>query len=176
MIVSIQLSKAGGRAAARQMKTLALIALAMLVAACGGDATGPAVLTGGTMSATVDGAAWTANTSVGAARNGQFIGLAGVSGMGGSQTTISMGFPDALGTFTATTAVGINANFSVAGTGALWQALGIGAIVGSITVTVTELTAERVRGTFSFTAPPVASTVATGTKTVTSGSFDARFQ
>jgi hypothetical protein len=48
--------------------------------------------------------------------------------------------------------------------------------IGSGSVTIASITATTAKGTFSFTAPAVDGTGATGTKVVTEGTFDLKFQ
>lgn len=120
----------------------------------------------GSLSATVDGSSWSA-ANVAAVRSSGFVGIgAGASDL----STISFAFPDHTGTFTVAGQDGTNASYITGGK--TWTAtFGTG---GSGTITVTALDASHVAGTFSFTAPGL-SGGATGTKTVTNGTFDIDF-
>jgi hypothetical protein len=157
----------------RQLRALGLAAGLALAAACGGDSTGPGNTGDAAVRARVDGANW-ASLAASAVRANGFVGI-GANAANGS--TMGLGFPDATGTYTMTTTVGLNASYGILATGELWMAVGLGAqnAVGSGTVVVTELTAERVRGTFNFVAPASQGSGATGTRTVTEGTFDVRF-
>jgi hypothetical protein len=134
---------------------------------CGGDNTGPNNGgNNGSLSATVDGSNWSGVT-VAATRTNGFVGV----GAGKSDgSTIAFAFPDHTGTFQAAGQDGTNANYTSGGK--TWSAVfGTG---GSGTITVTTLSATRVAGTFSFTLVAL-SGGATGTKTVTNGTFDIEF-
>lgn len=141
---------------------------AAMALGCGGDGnTGPNNgANNGSMSATVDGSGWSAS-NVAATRTAGFVGV----GAGASDaSTISFAFPDHTGTFTVGGQDGTNASY-ISG-GKSWSAVfGSG---GSGTITVTTLSATRVAGTFSFVAPASAGG-ATGSKTITNGSFDIEF-
>ncbi len=152
-------------------KRMRVAALALAGAAwlgCGGgDNTGPNNQTGDhTMSASVDGSSWSALNAA-AARNNGFVG---VGASASDLSTISFAFPDHTGTFQVGGQDGTNASF-ISGGKSWTAAFGTG---GSGTITVTTLTATRVSGTFSFVAPAL-SGGATGSKTVTNGSFDVEF-
>jgi hypothetical protein len=142
-------------------------ACAVLGTACGGgdNPTGPGNTS---MTAKVDGNTWRATVGVAAVRQAGFIGIGGSAADG---STISFAFPDnGTGTFQVAGTDGTNANYIKSGQG--WTAaFGSG---GSGTITVTSVTATRVGGTFSFVAQGI-SGGATGTKTVTNGSFDIAF-
>lgn len=153
-----------------------LVALVLLTA-CGGDGgdgpNGPGAE--GTMTARVNGASWSANSGVLALRINNFISI---TGSVGSTSNITIAFPDeGAGTYSIPGAVGMNMNYSLFGPNHLWQALGLGPSdgLGSGSLTVTTLTAERVAGTFQFTAPAAQSSGATGQAVVTEGAFNIRF-
>jgi hypothetical protein len=147
-----------------------------LLTACGGDG-GPLepVATDNSITATVDGSPWNGSSTALAMRSSGFIS---VTGTVASNTYIAFAFPDGgPGTYSIPNAVGMNFNYGEYSTGRLWQALGMGTLggVGAGSVTVTTLTAERVAGTFQFTAPAAASSGATGTRTITNGAFNVRY-
>ncbi len=126
------------------------------------------------MTATIDGQAWSAGSSVTA---GQFAPLSGgylILGTG-SGAVASMTFTLNLITRTGTYPLGVDGatvqgGFAgvTAGTGGTWLTAFSGA-AGSISITT--LTTTRIAGTFSFTAD--GSGAATGTKSITNGEFDA---
>ena len=126
----------------------------------------------GTMSARIDGAAWTAvAVSVGVNTNGLIISGANSSG---TPIAVAIGMSRQQGTGTQT--FGSNANALgtlTVGTGS-WSATGLQGIGGTGSVTLTTLTANRAAGSFAFNAPPLAGG-ATGTKVVTAGVFDVTF-
>jgi hypothetical protein len=153
------------------------VLLVAFVAACGDSGpTAPAGNGRGSITATVDGSAWNGSAAAIASRSTGFIAVGGTSG---SQTNITFAFPsDGTGTYTIPNAVGMNFVYSEISGSRVWQALATGAGTGGIgtgTVTVTALTAERVAGTFAFTAPAAANSGATGSRTITNGVFDIRF-
>jgi hypothetical protein len=144
------------------------VGAAMALGCGGGDGnTGPNNgPNNGSMSATVDGSGWTAR-SVAATKTAGFVGVGGGASDG---STIAFAFPDHTGTFTVAGQDGTNASYTAGGKS--WNAVfGSG---GSGTITVTALDASHVAGTFSFTAPGL-SGGATGTKTVTNGTFNIEF-
>lgn len=125
-------------------------------------------LPNGFMSARVDGQPFTANISVfgistsgvfgvsGADASGRVIGLGGLAQTGVQM--IGMGEP-ANSTYTE-------------GAGVLWAA---NATAGSGSITITEVDADHIAGTFSFVAPASQASSATGTRTITDGEFDIEF-
>ncbi len=149
-------------------------ALLLVASACGGDNAGPSG--SGSLSARVDGSTWTANHGIGAARTNSFISIAGSVG---ATSNIAIAWPDeGTGTYTIPTPVGMNMNYGLYANGHVWQALAMGTQLGGLgtgSVTVTTLNAERVVGTFQFTAPAAASSGASGQKVVTNGVFDIKF-
>ncbi len=138
-----------------------------LTAACGGDSnpTGPGTnLPNGTFAMQVDGSAFSAISAIVlVSGNITSIGVGSANG-----TAMGMAWVEAgTGTYTIGSSVGANANYNVSGGGG-WTA---GSGQGSGTITITARTATRVAGSFSLQLQPLASTGATGTKTLT-GSFD----
>lgn len=141
--------------------------MAAMIAGCGSDPAGPG-LDNGSMSARIDGSAFNASVAIVATYSSGILAIAGTDGQGrtiglGSQVT-------APGTYTVSAAN--PTNFSVTTGSAGWQA----AInLGSGTLTVTSISATGAKGTFQFTAGPLAGTGATGNKVVTEGAFDVTF-
>lgn len=145
--------------------------LLILAAACSGDSPagpGDPGTPNGAMSAKIDGAQWTANVGIYATRASGAIGLAG----GNGEYLISMGVVGAVGTYVVGDGSGANLSLLTNDNQQVWMAM---TGKGSGTITVTTLTDERVVGTFSFTAPAVASTSASGTRVITEGSFNIEF-
>jgi len=130
----------------------------------------------GTLTARVDGIAWNAGSCI--AVNLSAPGVIGIGGLDSASNQI-FGFATTrgVGVTSIGPVSGTNALISIGGS-ALWQAV---LSNGSGTVNITTLTtnqaagSNQAAGTFSFTLPPAANTTATGTKTVTNGSFDVRF-
>jgi len=149
-----------------RLTRLATPILLVLAAACGGsNSTGPSGnnLPNGTFLAKVDGSNFNAiSATVLTAGQITSIGAANTAGH-------SMGFAwveAGTGTFSISATSPNNALYTVGGAG--WTA---GPGGGSGSVTVTTRTATRIAGTFSFVL--AASTGgATGTRTITNGSFD----
>lgn len=157
-------------------RTLGVLALALTLACGGSD--GPSAPQGpgnGSMTATVNGKSWKA-TRVNA---GPQEGAIGIYGMAGDNSEIVFAIMlEGVGTYSIPASTGLNFNYIEASTGHQWQALAMGPLLGGVgtgTVTLSTLTDDRVAGTFSFQAPPIAQTGATTNVTVTSGAFDITF-
>lgn len=143
-------------------------AAGLTLALCGcGTSSNVLQPTNGSMTATIDGSSFSAN-SIAATY------LSGILAVGGTDSQgrgigIAAQVPGP-GTFT----VGVTspANFSVTIGAAGWQAA---ITLGSGSVTVTSISATGAKGTFQFTAGPVPGTAATGNKVVTAGAFDVTF-
>ena len=157
--------------------TFAAFTIASLVfaVACGGSdskgVTNPNQnQSAGTLSARIDGAAWTASlVSVAVNTNGLIIAGSSASGQG-----LAIGASRLQGTGTQT----FGTNASALGTLTVgtqsWSATGLSGNGSSGTITLTTLTANRAVGTFTFTATPLAGG-ATTNKVVTAGAFDVKF-
>lgn len=145
----------------------ALLALSL---ACGGDSNGPSddnTLVNGSFTARVDGSSFNASFAV-VAVAGSIISI-GASNASGQ----SLGFAwvDAgAGTYTISQAAPTNGNYSFGNSS--W---GAGAGGGSGSIVISTRTTNRVAGTFSFTMNATPGTSATGTKTISQGSFDLTF-
>jgi hypothetical protein len=153
--------------------SLAAGALILVVAGCGGDdPSGPNsnTLPNGTAGATVSG---TTFSPYGASFvwNGTIFSLAIVD-ISGRAVSFAV-FASAPGTYQISTSAGNNAQLLEPG-GASWNATnaGAGVIAGSGTVVLTVLSQNRAAGTFSFVLEPVPESGATGTRTISSGTFD----
>lgn len=138
----------------------------VLMAACGDSGATDANRIGGrTISAKIDGVAWSTTTLAGNLTNGVVV-IAGTSG----NQAIKITFAAASGT----QPIGqgsIVAGSLVIGT-LTWEA-GPGA--GTGTVTVTTATDNHFVGTFSFTAQAIVSSTTPATRQVTAGTFDVTF-
>jgi len=142
-------------------------AVVLTLAACGSDAAEPTP-DGGQMTARIDGEAWAASITT-AMRTEQ--GVITVSGSDRSQRTIAFAFfDDGTGTYRIETGAPTNALLTVADR----QRYVGGSSEGTGAIAVTTLTAERVAGTFEFTAY-LANAGATGTRVITAGEFDVEF-
>jgi hypothetical protein len=149
-----------------------------LATACGGDkaetTTGPTggtgTVTNGTFKATINGTSWGAASAVGVSRSGNIVAVAAVS----PTYTLAFGISNLAlnqtGTFSLNTGQLNLVNISTAA-GQTWSTVAPGS-TGSIVITT--YTANRIAGTFSFTAAAL-SGGATGTLTVSNGSFDVTF-
>ena len=146
-------------------------AVVMLLAACGSnDATGPVTLPQGSMSARIDGSTWTASTALTATYGNGILAAAGVDA---SLRTIGFGVvATAPGTFTVGPTGTANGSLTEGSGGTIWQAV---ANLGNGTITITSLTPTGASGSFSFTLVANAASGATGSRTITNGSFDLRF-
>ena len=158
----------------RRMQDLAWGALVAVIGCGGGGNTGPSGGGAGTMSASIDGAAWVAQ--------GQFLQpitqqqkqghiplygakfLTATSSQGIQLNLVGITGP---GTYPLGTSGGVSGGIaSVFEGSSIWQTPLSGA---AGTVTVSTFTATRATGTFQFTARGVS---ASGTRTVTNGKFD----
>ena len=163
-----------------------LAVLFVPLAACGGvdSPNGPIDAGNGTFTATVDGQAWvsTSNQISGGTSSTSsvpgYIVLTGtkiVSATNYTTITINLGYLAGTGTYP----LGVNPVSTAGGTGIVFGVQGTGIATWSTnftgnagTVTITNLTATRIAGTFQFTAPPQSFTTTTGTRVVTNGAFD----
>lgn len=164
--------------AAPAIRSLAAVALLVTVTACGSDGPTNPPESDGSITATVDGQPWSSTIAVANYASEGFASVGGNSGTTGNVTNLTIAFPASVGTHVIPDATGMNMNFSILQPSQLWQALAMGTQLGGVgtgTVTVTTLNAERVVGTFSFVAPAATSSGATGNKTVTNGSFNVKF-
>ncbi|MCP4574050.1 MAG: hypothetical protein GY838_16950 [bacterium] len=159
-------------------RTALLLTTACVIAGCGGD-DGPTKPGGGgggggtqtgDMTATVDGVAWTA-VSASAVGAGTSVIAIGASDLNG-ETAIGFAFANSgTGTYAIGPGQVTNANVGDLG-GATWMANGA---QGGGSITVTSLTAERIAGTFQFTAPLQTGAGTPATRVVTNGVFDVAF-
>lgn len=152
----------------KRLAFLALVLATVTVTSCGDDGGNPPV-GAGTMSASIDGTAFTGSLSVTAVRTTNTITI---SAVGSSTRQISLNL---LGvTSTGAVAVGAGSqNFAQYSQGTqTWVSSLVG---GTGTVTLTTLSATHATGTFSFTGIASTATGASGNKSVTNGTFDVNF-
>lgn len=156
------------------------VALALVALACSGDGgTGPGDDgTTRTMRATINGAAWSAD-SVGMSIGTDAAGNPQLSLGGLNRTTLrALGFDLRLkdpppGTYTVAEGRIHFVGGMIDGS-ELWLASDP-SLGGSGTVVLSTYTASRIAGSFSFNALPVPGTAATGALTVTSGTFNVSY-
>jgi uncharacterized protein DUF6252 len=152
-----------------------LTALALvLVAACSGGGGSKGVTNPNpgspkrTMSARIDGVAWTAINIAAGNANGALI----ISGARGTDQGVAISASLIQGTGTQTIGRTSAAQGIVSIASTQWAA---NSFQGSGSVTLTLITATRAVGTFTLTAPAVSASTFPATKTVTSGAFDVEF-
>src|SRR5687767_12134198 len=162
----------------RYVCVLGLVAAAI---ACGGGGSNSPTAPGGpgsgsssasSMTFRVDGTASTASSVTGNLTNG-ILSVAGTDAA--RATTLSFAVtPTAAGTGTYTLGPlsSANALIMIGNPAAGWQAA-VG--IGSGTITINTLTTTSASGTFSFTLAAVPGTGATGTKSITEGTFNVTF-
>jgi hypothetical protein len=135
---------------------------------------GSGSLQNGSMSATVNGSAFTATslTTFTTLGNGVLPATLTVSGGSGTRVIAFSLVGSGVGTFTVA-AADVNVVITE-GAGQSWQGI-LSAAGSSGTFTLTTWTANRAVGTFSVTATPTPGTGASGNRTVTNGRFDVTF-
>jgi hypothetical protein len=148
------------------MRTQSVVALLIMssLAACGSnEPTGPAPLANGTYRAKIDGVEFNAIT---AAVIGGAGGLYSLGGGNAAGQTIGFAWLD---TGTGPYPIGGATIGTYTHMGQTWSA---SSAQGSGSIQVTTTSANRVAGTFSFVLQADGASGATGTRTVTEGSFD----
>jgi hypothetical protein len=152
---------------------LAIVAIAILFGTASDcDDKAPTPTTGGTMTASVDGAFWDASRRITATYSG---GALSITGESTTDITITISaLPTGPGTYVIEGVNGAGLSFQVAQKPdpQTWQAY---ALYGSGTLQISVLSERRAAGTFSFQALPTVGTTAAGNKNVTSGTFDVLF-
>ena len=128
----------------------------------------------GSMSAIINGVPWTASCVGAPTRTATVLGFAGLQSDPSPSTVVGVLLSGtsigAVGTFASEGTVGISMSN---GLSAYWDDPASGGVPGILTLTT--LTAAGATGTFSFSAPSVPGTGATGTKIVTNGVFNITF-
>lgn len=152
------------------------VAAAALLAGCGGSNNGDNTGGGGgnaPISATVNGAAFTGNTSTIATRNSGVVNMSAFNAAKNQEILFTV-HADAAGTYSLESAAsGIAEYETTTETNAPQWETGYNGGTGSITFTT--LTASGASGTFSFTGAALTSTGASGTVSVTNGKFNVKF-
>jgi hypothetical protein len=140
--------------------------LMLLLAGCGSnEPTGPAPLANGTYRAKIDGTEFNA---IQAAVIGGAGGLYSLGGGNAAGQTIGFAWQDN-GPGTYPIGVPPSTIATHTASGQVWSA---SSVKGSGSIVVTTSTAGRVAGTFSFVLQADGASGATGTRTITEGSFD----
>ncbi len=123
----------------------------------------------GSVTLTVDGASWNASLSVQAVNTNGVINVTG-SDSNAKQASIVLYNVTKTGTYTVG---GIGNSNSLRWTEGLGQndTYSANGIIGSGTITVTELSSTKIKGTFSFTGVNTAQ----ATKSITDGAFEATY-
>ncbi|MFN0180062.1 MAG: DUF6252 family protein [Gemmatimonadales bacterium] len=137
-----------------------------------GSTTQPSGPTNGTLTATVDGSGWAAQTIVAAYRGG----VLSIAGTDGQQRSLgfALGPTTAPGTFPVGVTQSANGSYQVV-SGSTSQAWMAAVTLGSGSITVTSISATRAVGIFQFSMAPVPGNGATGTKSITQGTFDVTY-
>lgn len=150
-------------------RIVVVLSMLFVLSGCGSDGTGPGnnIPTNGSMTARIDGTNWSAVSVSATYSNGVLgVGAADVAG-----TAIGMGVV-ANGTGTFQVGASSPTNLLLTMGGASWYAQ---TTQGSGSITITSLTQNSVAGTFQFTGVATPGTTASGTRTVTNGTFSATF-
>jgi hypothetical protein len=156
------------------------VTAALALAACGSD--GPTGSGGNTstMSATVGGENFAPpSTAIIVNRTGNAITFSGEHTVGNTTTTVTIALPNVTVPGTLTLSPNFASQFGrvtrSAGSASTTGAWSTVLSPGNGSVTITQLAASRVAGTFQFTGQFDPTTTATGQLSVTSGTFDIRF-
>ena len=144
--------------------------LLLAAVACSSDNTGGNNNTNGTMSASIDGQAWTGNLATAATYQNNILAFAGTN----NSFQINITLTGVTGTGTITLGSGQLSIATVATVSTSPQTWLTSATGGTGSVVITSLSSTGASGTFSFTGV-AAGGGATGTKAVTSGQFNVTF-
>lgn len=150
----------------RNLTVVTLTLITFLVASCSKDdsSTSPTA-SGGSMTASIDGSSWSSSMITQATVQG---GVLAVAGQDGSVRQIQLRVINFAGQGTYAIGSG-NMHLATVVTGTTANEMfTANMIAGSGSIVITESTASRVKGTFTFTARNTAG----GTKSVTNGNFD----
>lgn len=152
-------------------RLLATAAVCATVAACGGD---DGTNNGGgddnTVTASIDGVAFSGTVSVQSSYSG---GVLTIGAVGANQRQINIVIPSA--TTTGNYDLGAGRPGVITVTFGIQSAWTTSLTGGTGTVALTAISASGAKGTFSFTAVPAAGTGTVGNKVVTNGVFDVKF-
>ncbi len=139
-----------------------------------GNATTTATGGRGSMSAKIDGGSWNSVSISTATYSNGTLSFGGVDNITSPRVLAIAVRAGEAGTFRiGQSASDANANALLTIGGSVWQAVSVAG--GSGTIVITSLTTTGASGTFSFTLNAVPQTSATGTKTVTDGTFNVTF-
>jgi hypothetical protein len=130
-----------------------------------------ATTTGNSMTASIDGVAFSAVTASVAHGTG-IISIGGVNGFTGQYLALVVAMPEVVGSYSIGSGSSANASLTIPAASSGWNA---SPTTGSGTIALTTLTANSATGTFSLNLQPVPGTTATSTKVVTNGVFNVRF-
>jgi hypothetical protein len=145
---------------------LLLAGSAATVLACSDNGAGPNG--NGTITAKIDGVSWNASAEVQATYIAYVLAIGGLDSQA---RTVVLSIPSVMGTGTFALTAGQPAFATVTFGAQTWSSALTG---GTGSVTISTLTGSHAIGTFNFTAPANTGG-ATGTKVVTSGTFDVRY-
>lgn len=144
-----------------------VLGLAVLFASCSKNHDDPGTGTSGStkLSAKVEGATFQARTTGALLGNDNTLGITATDA---NDNTISIYAPAREGSFTDKDNAGGD---YIDKDGKLWMSTFNGSTSTTITITKYNASTKKVSGTFSFTAEAVGTSNATGTKTITNGTF-----
>jgi hypothetical protein len=149
-----------------------VLSCVLLLSACGSDSSPTQAGGSGSISATIDGAAWSANAPFASAIHnvsGQVFTLNAADPSATYGMAISLGEFGGAGTYEIRPGFPLRMAVVTLGASPGW---GTEYAATPGVITITTLTETRAQGTFSFTADPSPSASVTGTLVVTQGQFD----
>ena len=152
----------------KRLVFLALMVATATVAACGDDGGNPPV-GAGNVSATVEGSAFTGSLAVTSSRTATVLAVGAV---GSNNRQIAIFLTGVTSTGAVAVGAGSSSYAQYSDASQQWVSNLTG---GSGTVNLTTLTTTHAAGTFTFTGAALATSGASGTKSVTSGSFDVSY-
>ena len=151
-------------------RLLTAAVLCSTLTACGDDGTNNGGDDDNTVTASIDGVAFSGTVAIQATYNSSVLSIGAV---GANQRQINIVIPSATATGNYDLGAGRPGVVTVTfGVQSSWTTTLAG---GTGTVAVAAISASGARGTFSFTAVPAAGTGSVGNKVVTNGAFDVKF-
>lgn len=150
---------------------LVIFAAFLSLTGCDGNNNDSVQLPNGSMQAQIDGSNWQATAAVAAFQSGTVFGVSGVQANG---STIAFGGIASVGDHTLGTGSPANATYteSAAQDAAIWNA---NSLSGSGSFTIDELDDTHISGRFEFLLAADPNSPATGSTTISEGSFDIKF-
>lgn len=142
----------------------------VLVAACGGGGGPGNNNNAGNMSASIDGAGWSATSATSSANAGGIFTITGVQVGSGTSVTMTLYSIGAPGTFPLGVGSTVAGGLASVVSGTSGWSTPLSGDAGS--VTVTSVSPTRIVGSFTFTAAAVTPPGSTGNRVVTQGRFD----